>query len=106
MNKEELIAENAQLQNQIANLTLGDNEIREELSAILGSYETESYYGGRREKTLKVLSWPQIYFRLGKLKERAFKFEDLSMLRNAVDNLAEQFRKMEKPESCDDKGNY
>lgn len=102
MKKEELLKENAQLQNKIANLTLNGREAREEISGMLGSYETESYYGGRTEKKVKVLTWPQIYFRLGKLKQRVDRLEDLSYLRQSIDNLQRHYNEMQQSEPSDD----
>lgn len=104
MKKEELLKENAQLQNQIANLTLSGREARQEISEMLGSYETESYYGGRIEEKVKVLTWPQIYFRLGELKQRAGRLEDLSYLRQSIDNLQRSFGEMQQSEPCQDEG--
>lgn len=50
--------------------TVKDENIRKEISAMLNSYDVyqDTYY--REQKTIKILSWPQIFFEIGKLTEK------------------------------------
>ena len=63
-----------------------DQEIREFISKMLGSYKP-GYYS--QEKEVLTLSWPEIYFELGKLKSLCSQLIDLKTLNENVDHLME-----------------
>ena len=66
--KEELLQLNAKLQKKIEDELASDEIKRRNISQFLGSYKTERYYNNLRE--VKVLSWAEIYFEIGKQMAR------------------------------------
>lgn len=85
MKKEELIEKCATLEAKVARNIDADTERRTEISEMLGmvSYKNGGF-GYTSEPKVKVLTWPQIYFELGKLMraQRALQYvEDIEQLR-------------------------
>lgn len=62
-----------------------DIQMREHLSKFLDSYETPDQWRDSRE--VKILSWEEIYFELGKSKGYTSVLRDDSSLRGRVENL-------------------
>ena len=48
-------------------MQIEDKEIRKELSGVLGSYKITNFYGSQ-DKDIKMLSWIEIAFEIGKLR--------------------------------------
>lgn len=55
-----------------------DTQIRKNISGFLGSIESDFY---SHQKTIKILSWPEIYFELGKLKNQTTILKDADDIR-------------------------
>ena len=65
--KTELQAENHHLQNEVDGMAKEDYRIRKEFSRVFGSYPgNESAYS--RSQGASVLSWEEIFFRIGEIK--------------------------------------
>lgn len=60
--------------------------IREKLSQFLGSYKKGNYSFHEREE-VKVLSWAEIYFELGKMKGDFDQMNEVFAMRNGQKNL-------------------
>jgi len=54
-----------------------DQQIRKNISGFLGSYKKDHY---SQQQEIKVLTWPEIYFELGKLKDK-------TLINSDVDNI-------------------
>lgn len=64
--KEELLRENALLNSALERSNTSETKTRQEMTKMLGfSYSSELGIYGRREEN--PLSWPQIFFEMGKL---------------------------------------
>ena len=75
-----------------------DKQIREELSQMLDSFESKDWrYRGEIE--VKVLSWSQIFFEIGKLKNQCSTLSDYRNLQNQINSL----RNLMNPYSDEDK---
>ena len=82
--KEQLEQKNAVLENSIQKYEAKDESIRKEISEALGNYKKEYKQFGNDEIVLNVLSWEQIFVRIGKLleKQKALQYvEDIESLR-------------------------
>ena len=90
--KDELVALNAKLQEKHNNTISEEKNLKKAISGFLDSYETKY-----NNKEIKTLEWLEIIFELGKLKERAKRFERLWRLEEKVNYLQE---------SKQDKENY
>lgn len=74
LTKEEMVVRIAGLEQQAEKNYRLDLSIREALSEMLDSFKKRGQFD-HGENEVKILDWPQIYFRIGKLKERAIKDE-------------------------------
>ena len=100
MTKEELLKENARLQDRLVTSNLMDKENREYLSGILGSYDTGRYSD---TESIKVLKWPDVYFRLGQRFAQSNNLEKLNRLEDAVSDIYRELPEKDQPESaCND----
>ncbi len=80
MIKEELQKEIGKLTQINTQLDEKDAQVRRNISGFLGSYEKDRYYN--ETKNIKILSWAEIYFELGKIQSGVKAIKDLSQLRN------------------------
>ena len=81
--KDDLIKENEILTRENSDFKNKDAYIREKISQFLGSVEIRNRFGSREELEVKVLSWSNIYFELGKLMQKSGTFFDLTNLINS-----------------------
>ena len=65
-----------------------DEKIRKNISQFLGSYQPNHYYNGTRE--IKVLSWAEIYYELGKKMAEYERLENLSNIHSQIGYLMEK----------------
>ena len=59
-----------------------DKEIRESISKMLGKYKSYPYASMSRD--VEILSWPEIYFELGKLKHHVESLGDYTSILNRL----------------------
>jgi prefoldin subunit 5 len=89
--KEQLIKENAILNEQVDLLHDEDERIRRYISEFLGSVEN-SMYSSRTE--VKVLKWAHIYFELGKLKRENNGFREIQSIKSQLDQFNTDIREL------------
>lgn len=87
--KEELLKTNERLENKLKVFESEDLRVRTVFSELLDSTYFESdFYGSRKEKKVKVLSWEGIAFLMGELKADA----NYSMVIQGRDEFREENR--------------
>lgn len=84
MSKDELIKENILLKERYEDLESREEGIRKHLSVFLESFKTNRY---SHEDEVKVLSWPEIYFELGKKIESSKTFQSVEELLEAHQHI-------------------
>lgn len=94
ISKEQLIAENARLEVSLEISEEKDKSIRKDISKFLDSYESISGFSNTRD--IKILSWSEIYFELGKLKSGFDEMNNIFALRNEIKNAFKRIDGIEK----------
>ena len=90
--KEQLIKDVALLEDKVALAESTDATRRTTMSKLLGSVKYENSYGySSKEEKIVVLSWPEIYFKLGGLMERQTRLNYVSN----VEDLQMRVRELE-----------
>lgn len=84
MKKEQLEKEFYILDGKLEAMKEKERETREHISGFLGSFKTNPY---DREPSIKVLSWEEIYFKLGKIMERSQTFKQLEKMIEGHEHL-------------------
>lgn len=88
MTKEELIKKNGEWEGIVKEMMGSDLDKRKNVSQFLDSYKTDTYYDHTKE--VKVLTWPEIYYELGKLATKG----DNSSLWEAVRRIEGEHLRM------------
>jgi len=107
--KEELVKENAVLNQKLEGLNAKDFEIRKELSECLDSYENVREFGyTQATQSVNVQSWLGIAYLIGELKSDAdfsLNIEREKMLRQENEELRRKIHEFENPRAdkeCND----
>jgi hypothetical protein len=80
MKKEELIAENAKLKNEVNNKDGRLTQLRQDMCSVLGYKKSINSYG-IQETEITDLSWPEIHAEIGRLREIARQKDQHEQLR-------------------------